>query len=247
MKAKTLLLTVTLFATLVGLTYAAGPAQRPARRPGRGLTLAPLSEAEIAHITYIREEEKLARDVYLALAEMWDCPVFANISVAEQRHMDAIGRLIARYGLADPITDDSPGAFVDPDLQAMYSQFTGLGAVSLPDALDAGRQIEEQDIADLTVALAETTAADVTRVFENLLRGSDNHLAAFTRAKETGCLPNCCGPERCGPAFRAGRGSGPGNCPRGLRGQGRGGRGRGNGQGQGIRLRRRDASCAATL
>ncbi len=247
MKAKTLLSTAALFTVLVGLTYAAGPVQRPSR----GTALAPLTETEIEHIIYMREEEKVARDVYLALAEMWDCPVFANISVSEQRHMDAVGRLITRHGLTDPVTDDTPGAFTDQVLGAMYTEFVNLGARSLEDALEAGRQIEEQDIADLTAALSETDAADVTRVFENLLRGSNNHLAAFNRAIESGCTGICDGQGGRGMGLGAGRGFGAGDCPQGLAGQGRGRRGRGNGGGQGngqqTRQRRRDGSCLATL
>ena len=250
MKAKRLLLTVALIGTLIGLTYAAGPAQRPNRGPGSGTALAPLTEVEIAHITYMREEEKMARDVYLALAQMWECPIFANISVSEQRHMDAVGRLITRHGLTDPVTDDTPGAFTDPDLQAMYSDFVTLGAVSLSDALNAGKQIEEQDIADLTAALSEVTAADVTRVFENLLRGSNNHLSAFSRAIETGCTTTCDGQGSCSLVLGAGRGFRGGNGPQGLAGQGRGRRGRGHGAGQGngqqTRQRKRDGSCIAT-
>jgi len=53
-------------------------------------------------LTYIREEEKLARDVYLYLYDMWGSSIFDNISVSEQAHMDAIKTLIDRYGLDDP-------------------------------------------------------------------------------------------------------------------------------------------------
>ncbi|MBN1359755.1 MAG: DUF2202 domain-containing protein [Sedimentisphaerales bacterium] len=237
MKAKALLTAAALFTTLVGLTYAAGPAQR-----GGGTALAPLSAEEIKHITYMREEEKVARDVYLTMAELWDCPVFANVSVSEQRHMDAVGRLIAKHGLTDPVVDDTPGVFTNAALGAMYSDFTEIGTASLEGALEAGRQIEVKDIEDLTAALAETTAPDVTRVFENLLNGSNNHLAAFTRAIETGCTPICDGTGRCGLGLGAGNGAGRGNGPQGLAGMGRGMRlgrrnGNGFGQGQGLALR----------
>lgn len=251
MKAKTLLLTVALFGLLIGLTYAAGPAQRPNRGLGSGTALVPLTEVEIAHIVYMREEEKMARDVYLALADAWDCPIFTNISASEQRHMDAVGRLIARHGLTDLVADDTPGVLTNPDLQALYADFVTLGTVSLSDALNAGRQIEEKDIEDLAAALSEATAADVTRVLENLLRGSSNHLSAFNRAIETGCTTACDGQGRGGMGIGAGRRFGAGNGGQGLAGQGRGRRGRGNGGGQGNgqrnRQRQRDGSCAATI
>lgn len=41
---------------------------------------APLSAAEEAGILFMREEEKLARDVYLALNEIWQLRVFEKIA-----------------------------------------------------------------------------------------------------------------------------------------------------------------------
>jgi DNA repair photolyase len=42
-----------------------------------------------------------------------------------------------------------------------------------------GALIEDLDIADLERLLSETTDADAIRVYENLLRGSENHMRAF--------------------------------------------------------------------
>ena len=73
-----------------------------------------LTEKEIEHIKYMREEEKLARDVYLTLYEVYEASIFANISESEQRHMDAVQRLIEKYGLNDPVKDDTIGKFTNP-------------------------------------------------------------------------------------------------------------------------------------
>ncbi len=54
---------------------------------------------EIHDILYLREEEKLARDVYLKLAERWQLPIFENIARAEQRHMDLVLQVIEVYGI----------------------------------------------------------------------------------------------------------------------------------------------------
>src|SRR6056297_3607457 len=43
-----------------------------------------LSSAEEAGILLMREEEKLARDVYLTLYEKWNIPVFATLLPAKQ-------------------------------------------------------------------------------------------------------------------------------------------------------------------
>ena len=45
-------------------------------------------------LTLMRQEEKLARDVYLTLGENYDLPVFTNIPRSEQRHMDQMGELL---------------------------------------------------------------------------------------------------------------------------------------------------------
>jgi hypothetical protein len=229
-----------LTAVLTSFAYAAGPAQNPAQGSGTTPAVAPLTDAEIAHILYMREEEKLARDVYLVLSEIWDCPVFANISAAEQRHMDATGLLITKYNLEDPVGDDVPGVFQDGHLAGLYADLMLEieGQTSLLEALDVGRRIEEEDIADLNAALEEITARDVEWVFENLLRGSTNHLSAFTRLIANGgtCPATTCWRQAASNNQQT-------QC---LAAQGRGGRGgkggQGNGNGQGTRQRKRDGS-----
>lgn len=140
-----------------------------------------LSDSEADQMTFIREEEKLARDVYLELGERWGTNVFGNISESEQRHMDAIGNLLASYGLPDPIVSDQLGLFTNTDLQALYNELVERGGQSLEDALLVGQFIEEYDILDLQHAIDATTHSDIAAVYENLLCGSRNHLRAFTR------------------------------------------------------------------
>lgn len=145
------------------------------------LPLEELSDAEELSITLMREEEKLARDVYLTLSEDWDLNIFANIARSEQRHMDAVGNLIAKYGLNDPVVDDTVGAFTDAELDALYDDLVIEGRKSVVDALLVGAAIEDLDIGDLMEALEVVDNADIQLVFENLLQGSANHYAAFTR------------------------------------------------------------------
>ena len=54
---------------------------------------ASLSDEEVYWLMYMREEEKLARDVYATLYEKWGTRIFNNIRVSEQRHMDAVKAL----------------------------------------------------------------------------------------------------------------------------------------------------------
>lgn len=140
-----------------------------------------LSEAEAAGLLYMREEEKLARDVYLALYEKWGVTEFQTISQSEQIHMDALKNLVERYGLADPVQAEA-GKFTDPGLQALYDELVSRGSQSVSEALKVAGLIEETDILDLQERLAGTDNADIQQVYNNLLRGSENHLRGFANA-----------------------------------------------------------------
>ncbi|RMH36674.1 MAG: DUF2202 domain-containing protein [Gammaproteobacteria bacterium] len=148
------------------------------------ISMSALSEVESEGILYMREEEKLARDVYLTLYKRWELPVFQNIANSEQTHMDAVLSLIERYGLDDPAAGNDVGAFTNPDLQALYDQLIDQSSASLADALRVGGAIEEIDILDLEERLGQTDKADIQLVYESLMKGSRNHLRAFVSTLE---------------------------------------------------------------
>ena len=138
-----------------------------------------LSAAEVKGILFMREEEKLARDVYLTLYEAWGIPIFGNIAQSEATHMEAVKTLIDRYGLQDPAAGKDPGVFVDQGLQDLYDELVATGSQSLASALSVGATIEEIDILDLEEYLAQTDHADIQEVYQNLAIGSRNHLRSF--------------------------------------------------------------------
>lgn len=139
-----------------------------------------LSADEELGLIKMREEEKLARDVYATLYDVWQAPIFSNISQSEQRHMNAVKSLIIKYDLIDPVIDPTVGVFTDPEFAGLYESLVEQGSASLVDALTVGATIEDLDIFDLQEFLAQTDNEDITAVYENLLRGSRNHLRAFT-------------------------------------------------------------------
>ena len=143
------------------------------------LAIAPLSEQEASGLAFMREEEKLARDVYLALYDEWNLAVFKQIASSEQTHMNSIAMLLDRYGVADPAEGNAAGEFTDPTLQALYTDLVAQGSESLTAALQVGAAIEEIDIADLQERMALTTHADIEWVYSRLNSGSENHLRAF--------------------------------------------------------------------
>lgn len=131
----------------------------------------------------MREEEKLARDVYFTLYDECQASIFLNISESEQRHMDALKRLIVKYGLKDPVVKDDVGEFTNPVFSELYFELVTkrmAEEADYCDALQVGIDIEVLDIEDIELALTEVEAQDVNRVLNNLLNGSYNHLNAFT-------------------------------------------------------------------
>jgi len=144
-----------------------------------GGTTSTLSAAETESLVYMREEEKLARDVYRTLFNKWNLSIFDNISASEQTHMDTMAGMLATYGIADPVTSDATGSFTNPVLASLYEQLVARGSTSAAEAIQVGIFIEETDIADLQRAISESTHDDLVRAYENLLQGSYNHLQAF--------------------------------------------------------------------
>jgi hypothetical protein len=143
-----------------------------------------LSQEEIDGLRYMREEEKLARDVYLTLYDQWGVPIFQNIASSEATHTEAVKTLLDRYSLEDPADGKDTGVFTDPELQALYDQLVAAGRSSRADALRVGAAIEEIDILDLEERIAQTDKDDIILVYENLLKGSRNHLRAFVSTLE---------------------------------------------------------------
>lgn len=143
--------------------------------------ISPLSPGETNILLYMREEEKLAHDVYLTLGNQWNALVFSNISESEATHMAAVKVLLDRYSLSDPAAGNDVGVFTNTTLQALYDSLVVVGQQSLIDALKVGTAIEEIDIIDIANALTYIDNQDLIYVFDNLMKGSRNHLRAFVR------------------------------------------------------------------
>ncbi len=190
-----------------------------------------LSAEETAGLLYMYEEEKLARDVYNALYAAWNIPTFQNIAASEQMHMDSVKSLLDRYALTAPSL--APGSFADASLQNLYTALVAQGSQSAGDALKVGGAIEELDIFDLQVRLAQTDNADIQLVYNNLVKGSNNHLKAFVTAlqNQTGEVyqPQYMTAEMYAAALAATQGNGFA----GTNGNGTQGAGQGTGQGTG--------------
>ncbi len=184
--------TATLAATilLVGIlsipTFAQAAGKGPSGNQGSGLTtylgtlpVEEVSNDEIQGLLFTREEEKLARDVYTELYAKWNLRIFRNISRSEQNHMDAVQLMIDRYQIADPSAGLPAGSFFDVQLQLLYEELVAKGSLSVVDALEVGATIEDLDLRDVTALIETSDNVDLDTVYQNLAKGSRNHLRAF--------------------------------------------------------------------
>jgi len=139
-----------------------------------------LNETDIAGLVWMLEEEKLAHDVYVTLFDAWGVRTFDNISRSEAQHMAAVQGVLERYNIAVPHLGEV-GVFNDATLQGLYADLVARGTTSLTEALQVGAFIEELDIEDLNLRRAQTDNRDIRTTYDNLNRGSRNHLRAFVR------------------------------------------------------------------
>jgi len=185
--AASALALLTLFSSTIP-AFAAGTSltsDSTVSQPVTAVATTVLSDEERDALQFMREEEKLAHDVYVTLYDEWGLRVFNSIAASEQKHTDSVAMLLSRYSLSDPVAGNVLGEFTNPDLQALYDDLIDLGSTSIADALKVGAAIEEIDILDLKVRMAETTNADILRVYGNLLAGSENHLRSFVATLES--------------------------------------------------------------
>lgn len=191
----------------------------------------PLNQAEIDEALFMREEEKLARDVYQDLAAYWQAQagsvpvvtIMSNIVKSENQHMESMKNVLTCYGLPDSINPSTPsGVFLDPELAQLYITLMTQGKITQDAALKVGGLIEEADIEDLQQAIEISQQAYTDQVYAALMCGSRNHLRAFagelikTQGKYVAQLlpqatvdaivnsPN----ENCGTAFGGGKQNG---------------------------------------
>jgi hypothetical protein len=184
-------------ATVAGLALVACGGGSDDARPGAGgptaaeatqlvasvmsLPAQTLDTSESDGLVWVREEEKLAHDVYAVAAVRWGLKVFTNIGASEVMHMDVMKALLERYALADPNLGLAAGSFRRPEFQALYDALLRQTDTSLIDALQVGLQIEELDILDIEREKTRTDNLDIRYAYDELLRGSRNHLRAFWR------------------------------------------------------------------
>jgi hypothetical protein len=139
-----------------------------------------LTEIQKEDLKFMYQEEKVARDVYLSMYNLYGSRIFKNIANAEQKHMDAIKSLLEKYSIEVPVINDTIGEFDLQELQELYYELLSSGTISEQEAFKVGELIELTDIEDLEEKISNTPY-DIKKVYEKLLNGSYKHLEAFRK------------------------------------------------------------------
>jgi len=140
--------------------------------------VAALTTTEENDLLTLREEEKLARDVYLFSYDKYGVTIFNSIASSEQRHMDKVLTLLNTYQLQDPALPNR-GDFANQTLQTLYNDLTAQADISLIEALKVGATIEDLDIRDIEDFENRTDKADILNVYDKLKCGSRNHMRSY--------------------------------------------------------------------
>ncbi len=143
-----------------------------------------LTQTEIEDLSFLREEEKLARDVYIYSYNLYQLEIFNSISNSEQMHMNSVLNLMNIYGIPDSASEEI-GVFNNQDLQAIYNSLILQSDISSIEALTVGAIIEDLDINDIDHFINNTTKTDLLTVYDKLTCGSKNHIRSYTSQLES--------------------------------------------------------------
>lgn len=141
----------------------------------------PLSDEEKKDLMFLREEEKLAHDVYSYSLKKYDLMIFSNISQSESNHMGQVLSLLNQYQIEDPAKSHPEGIFTNQTLQKLYQQFISKSDSGIVQALEVGAMIEDLDLHDIQTFYLHTDKSDIKNVYDKLSCGSKNHLRSFVR------------------------------------------------------------------
>lgn len=142
-------------------------------------TTAELTSDEIEFLYAVREDEKLARDIYNSFYSLYASKPMSNIAKAEENHIAAVERLFYFYSINYPAVGEA-GVFADATRQSYYNELISKGTTLL-DAYKAAAYLEEKDIADYEAVLPSITNPNIKLVIEHLIKGSINHFKATLR------------------------------------------------------------------
>ncbi len=147
----------------------------------KAAVLTALTISEENGLAFIREEEKVSRDLYQSFYELELLSVFRDIARSEQSHMDSVLVLLDKYNLKDPV-QEARGVFDNRTLQKTHDQLLVQGNISGDESLKAAATLEEISIMDLEKLISSTNINDIRTVYDGLLAGSQKHIRSYVKA-----------------------------------------------------------------
>ncbi len=161
------------------------PLAKPQRRQrmktvGAGVLLAwlvgcgpQITETEAGDLQLLREEEKLARDLFRDWSDRSE--LFGAVAHSKQLHFEIVGALLQRHQVTDR-TLGGEGLYVFPQLQTLHQELLARGGSTELEALAAGAELHERDLVGLEEAAGRSQLEDVRASLAEIQRGARNHL-----------------------------------------------------------------------
>jgi hypothetical protein len=173
-------------------------------------SVAELTDDQKYALAYMWNEEKLAKDIYLALYDTWEGDTLTLYNIATQsetRHIETVEGLVEAYDINITNLDDyndsyseaelralDAGEYAIAELQELYNTLYAEGNASEQEALQVGCKVEVKDIADLneSIAIAEGVD-DLVGAFELLRLQSYQHYKEISDTlRSIGVTEGCC-------------------------------------------------------
>jgi len=145
------------------------------------INLFALTNKEKETLVYMYQEEKLAKDVYYVLGQMYPNIKAFNIYKSEIKHENSVANVLRHYNIPLPVRSNVVGRFNNKELQNLYNELITKGKKSIKDAIEVGIMVEVTDVEDLDKYLKYASSPDVIALFKFLRAGSYNHYNAFNR------------------------------------------------------------------
>jgi hypothetical protein len=140
---------------------------------------ADLTADEIEFIFAVREDEKVARDMYFSFFGKFGLKPFENIGKAEDNHIKATEKLFDYYEIDYPTLSEN-GKFEDAIRQKLYDSLLLKGTPEL-EAFKVMALLEESNIVEYGEVLKTIVNPNIKIVIENLAMASANHFKAAIR------------------------------------------------------------------
>jgi len=140
---------------------------------------ADLTADEIEFIYAVREDEKVARDLYFSFFGTFGLKPFENIGKAEDNHIKATEKLFDYYEIDYPALSEN-GKFENAIRQKLFDSLLLKGTPEL-EAFKVMAMLEESNIVEYGEVLKTIANPNIKIVIENLARASANHFKAAIR------------------------------------------------------------------